>query len=855
LRRTIVILLLITFIANNVLFSVSQLLAYSSGINPAQTLDLIELQREMVMERQLAAPKLVTLGLPLAQPGIITLDTSLSKIQPPIEIERGKSIVLSGRNIKRFLVTTPDIITVEKKDADTLMVTGKDVGYTYLHAWDDNGRWTTEWLGILPKPEGPTYDELMRRQEELARNFKFRYSLDWTEFASGRRIENLERSSYNWLHNLSLTGETPYGDFDSSASVRRDATTNTDLTAFTIGLTEGQLGPFKGFTLRGFDFYPDFSNLAFPAETLRGVMLNSPAFENKLDYTAFWGREGGGRFGNLSPSLAKIKNSFLSGINLDYTPTEKQEYQFSALHGWGRDRLNYLNAYGYDAIANWDLKPWDWEYELGYDCEQFANLLTGTYTGNNLNFSAELRAINKDYLSITGTGYRQGERGGLFNLNYKPTEKLDIRSTLDVYQDRLYPAEDKRNRLNEDFDFGASYQVDNYSSLNLNYILRNDLGHVGQYRYQSPSIGYTRTFRALERDIPLFVNYYHQENKNYSSHSSDYINDKFYAGLTFSLIGNIYYYFNKEINWLCARYTDDHSMPNAIETGITWSDQISTSPFFGEFSFTYRDEEDADSPLAFLAGEDYIEGYTQLSYRPTPDNELYASVRCRNIWADRSDVSKRLEYDFNAGLRYLWDTGVRWDAVGSIEGYVFKDLNSDGLRQRDDPPIEGAKVWLGQDKFQVTDIFGYYKFNGVKARRAYVVLDATTLPVGYVLTVPVTQEVAVAHMGIVRADFGVTSRSEISGLVFEDKDGDGEYTQQDKGVGAVTIILDENKKTVTDSFGKYSFPNIATGEHLLTLDLTTLPVYYLPKVAITKKVMLSEGMTYLYNIPLKRTQE
>jgi hypothetical protein len=230
-------------------------------------------------------------------------------------------------------------------------------------------------------------------------------------------------------------------------------------------------------------------------------------------------------------------------------------------------------------------------------------------------------------------------------------------------------------------------------------------------------------------------------------------------------------------------------------------------------------------------------------------------VRCRNIWADRSDVSKRLEYDFNAGLRYLWDTGVRWDTVGSIEGYVFKDLNSDGLRQRDDPPIEGAKVWLGQDKFQVTDIFGYYKFNGVKARRAYVVLDATTLPVGYVLTVPVTQEVAVAHMGIVRADFGVTSRSEISGLVFEDKDGDGEYTQQDKGVGAVTIILDENKKTVTDSFGKYSFPNIATGEHLLTLDLTTLPVYYLPKVAITKKVMLSEGMTYLYNIPLKRTQE
>ncbi len=825
-----------------------------------EMLDLIELQREMIAQRQRieAAPKILpeVVEIPskkITPPRIIALDDSLAKMPQPIEIEQGKSIIVLGKNIQRFLVTEPNMIAVEKKSPDELLVTGKEIGYTYLHIWDENGRWTTEWLGVFPRPEGPSYEELMRREEEKARNFKLRYTLSWSSYETGRRVDNLNRSSYLWSHGLLLTGPTPYGDIDSSAMVRSSKTT-TDLTYLTLGLSNGQVGSFKGFSLRGFDFAPYFSNLTFPGATLRGGMITSPAFNNKLNYTGFWGREGGGRYGNLSPGLIKTKNSFLDGFNLDYSPTEKQNYKFTLVHGWGRDRDNYLNHYGYDLSSGWNFDKWGLGYEAAYDSEKFGHLLKTRLTQPKLNLAVELRDINKDFNSITGRGWRQGELGSLFNLSYRPVDKIIMNSSLDVYQDRLYPAEDNDNRWNEEFNWDTNYQIDPATNLNLNYTLQNQLGRLSQYRYQSTGLGLSKRIKFI-KDISTYANYYHQENKSFSSPSSDYINERFYAGLRFSMIGDLYYYLNKEMNWLNERYTATHSKPNALETGLDWSSQIAKTPFYGNFRFTFRDEENADSTLSFLGGEDYIEGYTELSYRPNSDKEMYGSCRLRNVWADKESVSKRVEVDFNAGMRYLWDTGVHWDSVGNIEGYIFKDLNSDGLRQRDEAPVEGIKLWLGKDKSLVTDLFGYYKFKGVKARKAYVTFDTSTLPVGFVLTVPVTQEVGIMHHCTARIDFGIISRSEISGIVFEDVNGDGTFSRDDLGVQGVVITLEDGTKAVTDNTGKYTFANSSTGEHILSMDLNSLPIYYLPQTSITKKISLFEGVTYQYKIPLKRIKE
>lgn len=786
-------------------------------------------------------------------PAVLMLDESIKDILQPIELEHAKTIIIGGKNIRRFLATQPDILIVEKKGPDELLVTGNQLGYTYLNIWDERDRWTLEFLVTPPRPEEPTYEELMRLAFERAATFKLRYNLDWSSYETGRRIKTLERGYYSYTHGLNLTGETPYGNLDSTASVRALRET-TDLTYFTLGLNQAKYGRFKNFSLRTFDYYPGFSNLAFGGASLRGVMLKSPAFGEKINYTIFWGREGGGRYGGLSPSLAETKNSFLSGFDVDYFLSKRQNYGFSVLHGWGRDREDYLNRYSYDFDANWNLDKVKLGYEVGYDSESFAHLLDLNYTVPKLNLNAQLRDISKKYLNINAWGWRLGELGGLFSLSYMPTEKLGMSSRLDIFQDRLYPATDNDDRWNQYFDWDINYAIDPLTSLRLDYSLQNELGRISKYRSHGQGIGLYRTFE-LPKKVHTFLNYRHEENKYFTSSTSDYINERLSMGLRFSLIGDLYYYLNKEFNWLEARFYGDSSKPQATETGIDWAGQIFKSPFYGNLRCMYRDEENTVSTLSFLSGEDYLEGYGELSYRPNPDKELYGSVRIRNVWADNPNVNKRVEADFRAGMRYLWDTGVRWESIGAIEGYVFKDYNSDGLRQRDEPPVEGIKIWLGKDKSQVSDTFGYYKFTKVKARKAYLNIDATTVPSGFVLTVPATQEIAVAHGQTVKVNFGIVSRSEIAGFVFEDVDADGQFGPRDSPIKEAVLILEDGTKVSTDDSGRYSFRKASVGKHTLTLDLNSIPPNYIPTVPIFRDIELFEGVIYIYNIPLERIKD
>ena len=787
-------------------------------------------------------------------PEILTLDDTLKTLQFPLEIEQRQNIIIRGRNIARFLSTQLDILNIERNSPNEIVVTGNKFGYTDLYIWDDQGRSALEFLSKPAKPKFPTLAEQMLYEEEKAQTFKLRYYLDWSSREQGRRIDSLKRLSYGYTHGLSIYGQTPYGDLNSSLTVR-SLNTTTDLTYLALSLTEGSLGKFKGFSLNAFDFAPEFTNLISSNIGLRGVSFESPAFEKKLDYSIFWGREGGGRFGNLSPGLIKIKDSFLSGFNLDLSPWKAQHYNFTVMKGWGRDRPADLHTYGYDLDAGYHFDKLDLNYEIANDSETFAHLFNLAYSLPRLRLTTELRDTDKHFKTMTGWGWRAGELGSLSTLYYTPSEKLSISSRLDVFQDRLFPNPKNDDRWNEDFNFNTVYTFNRSASLRLDYDLQNELGKISEYRSQSAGIGLNKAFDWIKR-INTYLNYRHRESKNFTSHTSDFINDKLVLGLRFSLIGEIYYYLNKEYNWLEETLTRVTTQPEAMETGVDWIGRISDTPFYGNFRCIYREEKNTASPLSFLSGEDYLEGYAELSFRPDPDKELYCSTRVRNVWAGENlNVNKRVEADFRAGMRCLWDTGLRWEAIGAVEGYVFKDYNGDSLRQRDEPPVAGIKIWLGKDKTQVTDIFGYYNFKKIKARKAYVALDTSTMPSGYILTSPVTQDIAVAQGQAIEINFGIVSRSEITGIVFEDVNLDKKLSNKDKPVKGVVLLLEDGTKAITDDAGRYFFRKAAIGRHTVTLDMNSLPTKYLPTVPIFKDLELSEGVSFSYDVPLKKVEE
>lgn len=775
-------------------------------------------------------------------------------IQQPIEIQEGKYIIIRGNNIRRFLVVQPELLYAERTDDHEISVTAKGRGLATIIIWDDSGRTNIECTGIMPISDTPSLEETMRKEEEAMGSFKLRYNLDWYSYYTGRRLQTIQRNgNYSWIHNLRMEGATPYGLLDAGITERVLSTT-TDMTYVSAGLTDGKLGDLKGFKLRAGDYNPYFNNLAMPGADLRGVYFYSPAFENKLDYAIFWGRDNGGRYGTLSTDY-KTDHSFVSGFNLNLSPVSGQNYKFSVAHGWGRDRQSYLKDYAYDLSGSWNFNQQNYSYEVASDTKNLAQLFTSRYNGDNLYANLQLRDIDKQFVSITGSGWRQGELGGLLNFNFRPTDKLTYIQRVDIYRDRLYPAEDDPDRFNEDLDTTLSYKLDPLTSLEATYTLQNDLGKLSQVRYQSSGIGANKLFPLFGKEISAYMKYSHQENQNFSSPTLDYSNEKFYAGLRFNVIGALYYYFNREMNWLTERNIGGRVRPNVTETGLDWYDRIGLSPFWGALRFTWRDEEHADSPLSFLSGEDYVEGYSELSYRPADGQEVYASARIRNVWKENPTVTSRIEGSFNVGMKLLWNTGLRWDAVSTIQGYVFKDYNSNGLLDRDEPPIFGIKVWLGKNKSQLTDELGYFRFVNVRGKIAYVTLDTGTLPQGYMLTVPVTQGVPIANAAASKVYFGIISRSEIRGIVFEDVNEDGEFSVGEKGVSGVVITLDGDKTVTTGVDGTYAYSQAQPGDHELAADLNSIPVYYLPIVALKKKFPLQEGESSVWNIPLRKIQK
>jgi len=785
-------------------------------------------------------------------PQILVLDATLKDLRFPLEIEKDKSFIVRGQNISRFLITQPEIIRVEKISPDELSVTGNELGYTYLHVWDARDRWTIEFLGTPPKPKGMTVEEEYRMDQQKLGAFKVRYSVDWTEAERGRRIDDLKRTSYSWNHWMSINGETPYGKLDSQAGVRTVSST-TDLTYFTLGLEEGKWAGFDGFDIRGFDFAPEISNLAFSGQGLRGLYFDSPAFDKKLDYKLFWGREGGGRYGRLSPGLDESRDSYLDGIDISFSPVQTQNYDFSAFSGYGNDRPDYLNKYGYDFKTSQHFDPWKLDYEIGYDTENFANLLTANYSVPNFQLTSELRDTDKAFKSMNGGGWRAGELGLLTTASYRPFEGLDLSSRMDLFWDRLFPNPSNEDRLNEDFNIDAAYSIDPLTSMRLDYSFQNELGRLSPIRSHNAGIGFSRTFELFRR-INTYANFRHQETKHFNSHASDYINEKIILGMRFNIISDLYYYINKELNWTEARFYGTRTRPTAFETGLDWNRQIFDSPFYGNIRLTYRDEEETVSPVSLLSGEDYLEGYAELTYRPTPSFEAYVSSRLRNIWADNPSVNKRMEANIYAGLRYLWDTGARWDPVGGIAGYVYKDLNYDGIRQGNEPSIEDIKVCSGKNNCQTTDVSGYYRFSKIRAKKAQVNIDISSLPSGFVLTTPVSQEVSIVQGKVQQVSFGIASRTEITGFVFEDTNGNSEFDGFDKIVKGVVLILEDGSSSTTDNTGRYLFSKAIVGLHTLNLDLNSLPPEYMPTVPITKDIELTEGASYIYNIPLQRIE-
>lgn len=158
--------------------------------------------------------------------------------------------------------------------------------------------------------------------------------------------------------------------------------------------------------------------------------------------------------------------------------------------------------------------------------------------------------------------------------------------------------------------------------------------------------------------------------------------------------------------------------------------------------------------------------------------------------------------------------------IGIVTGIEFNDVNGNGVQDFGEPGIGGVTIELVNSSGAVvrtttTSGNGAYQFLNVTAG-AYVVRASD--PAGFVSTTPNIVPVSVTSNGVATANFGDQQVGAISGVAFNDLNGNGIQDFGEPGLSGVAVQLTTANgtvlsSTVTNGTGGYLFPGLTAGNY------------------------------------------
>ncbi len=188
---------------------------------------------------------------------------------------------------------------------------------------------------------------------------------------------------------------------------------------------------------------------------------------------------------------------------------------------------------------------------------------------------------------------------------------------------------------------------------------------------------------------------------------------------------------------------------------------------------------------------------------------LTYTVTCLNQSADDSLVSVMVFDRLPKGFRYEPGT-TRIDSIPGPDPSVTESGGRPLMTwtiRRAVPPAGSVQI-----KYRVRI--------GLSAGRGELknLATATASTAGGVLVVSPEASAAVLVSGGAFDERGL-----IIGKVYEDLDGNASHDRGEPGIGNIELILEDGTRVRTDTFGKYSIPDVGEGQHVVRLNEKTLP--------------------------------
>ncbi|MBF0478216.1 MAG: pilus assembly protein N-terminal domain-containing protein [Candidatus Omnitrophica bacterium] len=781
----------------------------------------------------------------------LKLNDEAWKHQPnaPLRLSFRTAILIEGKNIDKFLVVSPGSLEIERIDRDQILVKAVSLGTTIVYVWDNKGRWSFDVNVIVPLDRNSM--ALQREQIfQIAKPFRVGSSVDWSSIYSGPSYSNLRKLNLGIIYNVNVVGEVPVGKFDSSLTMEKFAD-KTPPTYYTVGLTDARIYPFEKLELRGYDAMTTFSPLTVTGENYRGLTGKGEILHKTIGLTSFWGREQNS-YGLLSSGQASThpRDAFIEGTRVELFPERDNKLAFNYARGYGLDRDENLKekvfslqgqARTFKNVLN--------EAEVAYDQSRTAHTVKSVYEVDGLKTGVSYRNIQPDFKTITGAPSGQGEVGGLLTLDWTPYTDANWTASLDTFQDRLLPNEENPNGLN--YDFNSTLVVPFTTDGTINQAIYftttpQQLSPRTNFQYSSTYSKYLPIWG--NQKMNAYIQGMYQKSRYSFSDESDYDRYSTTAGMSVPLIKDLTSYTTYQYSWIYNFSTGKFVMPGVLTTGLSYNNQIGDH-LNNALDVSYRREQNAAAINSFLAGEDSFNGGITSTYSVSEDFQLYLDGRTRKVWPSIPGGHMYTELDVRGGVKTSLETPFAWTAVGRIEGYVFKDLNSNGSREYNEPGLPNVKIKIGRKQVK-TDKNGHY-FGKIRAKLVTVSIDVGSLPPGYVLSTPNTKTVNLAAYKTQLLSFGTSTNTSIYGMVFVDENNNGKPDTGEKTIGQVKIFLDGKTTVYSDMEGTYTFQNVLPGNHRLSVDINSIPLDYLPKIKLQKSLTIEEGSTYVFYVPLK----
>jgi hypothetical protein len=784
----------------------------------------------------------------------LTLDKTVSVHELKLSVD--DCVLFQGENVQRMLATHPALVRLEKVGDDDVRLKAQEIGTTYLNIWDKNGR---KDFRIIIDPRrfklsaGAAGSGAGGRFVPGSRPFQVTASIDGSSFMTGRRLENQKRVSHTTSYGSSVSGDTPFGFFDSAVQGQRTQQGSLYVPNLRMSLTDAHYKGLKDIDIHGFDFTPSFDAFGFPTPDLRGVLVEAPVAGDRFQYMTFWGSLPKGNFTVLDSAsgLSKRKRAYLEGLGLNARLTKDLNLKTYYAHSYGpeltqpvvtNDAMGAEFSYGH---LGWHLRS-----GMTSDMQHKSYEAQSQWSGTKWNVGLSMTDMNKNMASPLGGEPSSGSIGGTLNVNYRFWPDLMFVNSISGIRDRVFGNPDRPTRPNYTSTSRVIWTVDPQTEVEAGYDMDDRIGSNTPSVTETKEIVYRKKV-FLVRRLSTYVNFQNRKSKNYTSPAQDYNNNRILAGLSFRVISDVYAYYRREFNLLRNRYSGDTASPYAQEMGLNQYRQLFGSPFYLSSRLFYRDEQNTESTLSYLSGEDRLEAEEELTYKPDPNMETYLRVRLTNVWAEREGVAKHVDVDVAWGMRLVWEPGITWRPSGGFNGYVYYDVNGNGKKDSTEKGVGGVRIRVEDGQSVMTTATGYYFIRKVVGKATTLSLDAKTVPAGFSSTTDFQRSVEIVHAATQRVDFGITTRTELQGLVYHDKNGNGVYDAGDEPQKGVVILLDGKKKGVSSVLGEYMFRNIGAGDHTISIDLKTVPLKFIPKVPVRRTVRIFEGVTFSDTIPLE----